>query len=177
MIRKIWKKRKSNSEMIWKIWKKGKLNSEMIWKIWKISVLVIITPKEISSSPSFSNLYVFINFLMAICSLISPFVLCFPCFFSVSNFYFMSQYHQFPLSHPAAAAAAFSSHTQQQQQPYTSEQQPYIPKQQQQQQQPPPLLKFHPRHVTNKNKTKHIMKIPHINIIYEKATLSQQNGD
>jgi hypothetical protein len=29
-------------------------------------------------------------------------VLCFP---SVSNFYFTSQYHQFPLSHAAAAAA------------------------------------------------------------------------
>jgi hypothetical protein len=39
-----------NSEKIWKIWKKGKLNSEMIWKILKIYVLVIITPKEISSS-------------------------------------------------------------------------------------------------------------------------------
>jgi hypothetical protein len=36
-------------------------------------------------------------------SFISPFVLCFP---SVSNFYFTSQYHQFPLSHTAAAAAA-----------------------------------------------------------------------
>jgi hypothetical protein len=34
----------------------------------------------------------------------------FSLFFSVSNFYFTSQYHQFPLSHPAAAAA-FSSHT------------------------------------------------------------------
>jgi hypothetical protein len=30
-------------------------------------------------------------------------VLCFP---SVSNFYFTSQYHQFPLSHAAAVAAA-----------------------------------------------------------------------
>jgi hypothetical protein len=37
-------------EKIWKIWKKGRLYSEMIWKIWKISVLVIITLKEISSS-------------------------------------------------------------------------------------------------------------------------------
>jgi hypothetical protein len=36
-------------------------------------------------------------------SFISQFVLCFP---SVSNFYFTSQYHQFPLSHAAAAAAA-----------------------------------------------------------------------
>jgi hypothetical protein len=36
-------------------------------------------------------------------SFISPFVLCFP---SVSNFYFTSQYHQFPLSHAAAATAA-----------------------------------------------------------------------
>jgi uncharacterized protein (UPF0333 family) len=36
-------------------------------------------------------------------SFISPFVLCFP---SVSNFYFTSQYHKFPLSHTAAAAAA-----------------------------------------------------------------------
>jgi hypothetical protein len=44
MIWKIWKKSKLKSE---KIWKKGKLNSEMIWKI---SVLVIITPKETSSS-------------------------------------------------------------------------------------------------------------------------------
>ena len=86
MIRKIWKKSKSNSEMIWKIWKKGKLKCEMIWKIWKISVLVTITPKEISSSSSssFFKLYVFINFFINIFSLISPFVLCFPCFFSVS---------------------------------------------------------------------------------------------
>ena len=87
MIWKIWKKGKLKCEMIWKIWKKDKLNSEMIWKIWKISVLVIITPKEISSSSSsssFSKLYVFINFFINICSLISPFVLCFPCFFSVS---------------------------------------------------------------------------------------------
>jgi hypothetical protein len=54
------------------------------------------------------------------------------------------------------------------------QQQPYIPEQQLQ---PPPLLKFHPKHVTNKNKTKHIMKIPHINIIYDKTTTSQQNSD
>jgi hypothetical protein len=39
-----------NCEKIWKIWKKRKLKSEMIWKIWEISVLVIITPKETSSS-------------------------------------------------------------------------------------------------------------------------------
>jgi hypothetical protein len=49
-IWKIWRKSKWNSEKIWKIWKKGKLNSEMILKIWKISVLVIFTPKETSSS-------------------------------------------------------------------------------------------------------------------------------
>jgi hypothetical protein len=36
-------------------------------------------------------------------SFISTFVLCFP---SVSNFYFISQCHQFPLSQAAAAAAA-----------------------------------------------------------------------
>jgi hypothetical protein len=54
------------------------------------------------------------------------------------------------------------------------QQQPYIPEQQLQ---PPPLLKFHLKHVTNKNKTKHIMKIPHINIIYDKTTTSQQNSD
>jgi hypothetical protein len=48
MIWKIWMK----CEMIWKIWKKSKLKSEKIWKIWTISVLVIITPKEISSSSS-----------------------------------------------------------------------------------------------------------------------------
>ena len=52
MIWKIWKKSKLKSEKIWKIWKKGKLYSEMIWQIWKISVLVIITPKETSSSSS-----------------------------------------------------------------------------------------------------------------------------
>jgi hypothetical protein len=34
----------------------------------------------------------------------------FSLFFSVSNFYLTSQYHQFALSHQAAAAA-FSSHT------------------------------------------------------------------
>ena len=30
----------------------------------------------------------------------------FSMFFSVSNFYFTSQYHQLPLSHPAGAGAA-----------------------------------------------------------------------
>ena len=50
MIWKIWRKSKRHREKIWKIWKKDKLNSEIIWKIWKISVLVIITPKETSSS-------------------------------------------------------------------------------------------------------------------------------
>ena len=38
-------------------------------------------------------------------------------------------------------------------------------------------LKFHPKHVTNKNKTKHIMKISHINIIYDKTATRQQNSD
>jgi hypothetical protein len=34
-------------------------------------------------------------------------------------------------------------------------------------------LKFHPKHVTNKNKTKHIMKISHINVnIYDKTVQS-----
>jgi hypothetical protein len=56
MIWKIWKKSKLKSEKVWKIWKKGKLNSEMIWKIWKISVLVIITPKETSTSSSSSSI-------------------------------------------------------------------------------------------------------------------------
>jgi hypothetical protein len=41
--------------------------------------------------------------LCFVVSFISPFVSCFP---SVSNFYFTSQYHQFPLAHAAAAAAA-----------------------------------------------------------------------
>ena len=35
MANTIWKKGKSNSEMIWKIWKKNKLNSKMIRKMWK----------------------------------------------------------------------------------------------------------------------------------------------
>jgi len=39
-------------------------------------------------------------------SFISPFV----CFPSVSNFYFTSQYHQFPLSHAAAAATAIHTY-------------------------------------------------------------------
>ena len=38
-------------------------------------------------------------------------------------------------------------------------------------------LKFHPKQVTNKTKAKHIMKIPHINITYDKTTTSQQNID
>ena len=39
------------------------------------------------------------------------------------------------------------------------------------------VLKFHPKHVTNKNKTKH-MKISHINVnIYDKTATSQQNSD
>ena len=36
-------------------------------------------------------------------------------------------------------------------------------------------LKFHPKHVTNKNKMKHIMKISHINVsIYDKTVTNQQ---
>jgi hypothetical protein len=36
-------------------------------------------------------------------------------------------------------------------------------------------LKFHPKHVTNKNKTKHIMKKSYINVsIYDKTATSQQ---
>jgi hypothetical protein len=39
-------------------------------------------------------------------------------------------------------------------------------------------LKFHPKHLTNKNKTKHIMKMSHINVnIYDKTATSQQNSD
>jgi hypothetical protein len=39
-------------------------------------------------------------------------------------------------------------------------------------------LKFHTKHATNKNKTKHIMKISHINVsIYDKTATSQQNSD
>jgi hypothetical protein len=39
-------------------------------------------------------------------------------------------------------------------------------------------LKFYTKHVTNKNKTKHIMKISYINVkIYDKAATSQQNSD
>ena len=39
-------------------------------------------------------------------------------------------------------------------------------------------LKFHPIHVTNKNETKHIMKLSHVNVsIYDKIATSQQNSD
>jgi hypothetical protein len=39
-------------------------------------------------------------------------------------------------------------------------------------------LEFHTKHVTNTNKTKHIMKISHINVnIYDKTATSQQNSD
>jgi hypothetical protein len=39
-------------------------------------------------------------------------------------------------------------------------------------------LKFHPKHVTNKNKAKHIMKLSYINVnIYDKTATSQQNSD
>jgi hypothetical protein len=39
-------------------------------------------------------------------------------------------------------------------------------------------LKFHPKHFTNKSKTKHIMKISYINEnIYDKTATSQQNSD
>jgi hypothetical protein len=38
-------------------------------------------------------------------------------------------------------------------------------------------LKFHPKHITSKSKTKHIMKISHINITYDKYATSQQNSD
>jgi hypothetical protein len=80
------------------------LNSEKIWKIWKISVLVIITPKESSSS--------FLRPLTPAAAAVAAAI----------NTYLR-----------AAAASAIS-------------------------------LKFHPEHVTNKNKTKHIMKISHINV-------------
>ena len=79
------------------IWKKGKLNSEMIWKIWKISVLVIMTPTFFVFIELFNG-YLFVY--LSVCFMFS-------LFFSVSNFYFTSQYHQFPLSHPAAAAAIY----------------------------------------------------------------------
>jgi hypothetical protein len=39
------------------------------------------------------------------------------------------------------------------------------------------LVVFHPKHVSNKNKAKHNMKIPHINIIYDKAATGQQISD
>ena len=39
-------------------------------------------------------------------------------------------------------------------------------------------LEFHTKHVTNTNKTKHIMKISHISVnIYDKTATSQQNSD
>ena len=80
----------------------------MIWKIWTISVLVIITPQETSSSSSSSSkfymfTYLFNGYLFAYLSICFMFSL----FFSVFNFYFTSQYHEFPLSHPAAAAAIY----------------------------------------------------------------------
>ena len=61
-------------------------------------------------------------------------------------------------------------HPEQQQQ----QQQPYTPEQQQQQQAAAAAigLKLHPKHITNKNKTKHIMKISYINIIYDKTPTS-----
>jgi hypothetical protein len=46
------------------------------------------------------------NFKIAIVRLSLRLFYVFLVFFFVSNFYFTSQYHQFPLSHPAAAAAA-----------------------------------------------------------------------
>jgi stage III sporulation protein SpoIIIAA len=39
-------------------------------------------------------------------------------------------------------------------------------------------VEISPKHVTNKNKVKHIKKISHINInIYDKTATSQQNSD
>jgi hypothetical protein len=39
-------------------------------------------------------------------------------------------------------------------------------------------LKFHPKYVTSKNKTKHIMKISYISVnSYDKTATSQQNID
>jgi hypothetical protein len=39
-------------------------------------------------------------------------------------------------------------------------------------------LKFHPKHATNKNKAKYIMKISHITVnIYDKTAASQENSD
>ena len=133
MIWKIWKRSKLKSEKIWKIWRKSKLNSEKRWKIWKISVLVIITPKETSSS---SRFFVFILLFNGYLFVYLSVCFMFSLFFSVSNFYFTSQYHQFPLSHPAdRSSSIFLSHTHHHHQ---QQQQPYIPEQQQ----PPPLLKF-----------------------------------
>jgi hypothetical protein len=96
------------------IWRKSKLNSEKIWKIWKISVLVIITPRDL---------------LFLLLRRRPP---------------------PSPPPSPTSAAAATAAIT----------------------------LKFHPKHATNKNKTKHIMKISHINVnIYDKTATSQQNSD
>jgi hypothetical protein len=89
------------------------LNSEKIWKIWKISVLVIITPKESSSS--------FLRPLTPAAAAVAAAI----------NTYLRAAAINTYLR--AAAASAIS-------------------------------LKFHPEHVTNKNKTKHIMKISHINV-------------
>ena len=39
-------------------------------------------------------------------------------------------------------------------------------------------LKFHAKHLTNENKTKHFMKISHISVnIYDKPTTSQSNSE
>jgi len=39
-------------------------------------------------------------------------------------------------------------------------------------------LIFHPKHLTNENKTKHFMKISHINVnIYDKAATMQPNSE
>ena len=120
------------SEKIWKMWKKGKLNSEMIWKIWKISVLVIITPTFFVFIELFNG-YLFVY--LSVCFMFS-------LVFSVStsrqnttNVLSLTQQQQhFPLTHSVVAAAAAIY-------PRAAA---------------AIALKFHPKHFTNTNKTKHI---------------------
>jgi hypothetical protein len=92
-IWKIWKKNQLNTDKIWKVWKKNKLNSEKIWKIWKTNKL---NSEKIWKIRKRHGLFNYICRLCFIFSLISPFSFMFYLLFSVSNFYFTSQYHQFP---------------------------------------------------------------------------------
>jgi hypothetical protein len=121
MIRKIWKKSKLKCEITWKI---KVVQSYYFWFCLFIHhVQQVLTQNFVpwSSLPrgflrAWRRLSCFVLHIDMWCYCCYLFVYLSVCFifslvFFVSNFYFTSQYHQFPLSHPATAAATTATPT------------------------------------------------------------------